>query len=135
MLSIRKKDGNFKKEKPKMKKKKLLLTKSQDPGNFFLKSSSQGFFLLATGVLPGLVPGVRYRGCVGHALLLQQEELLGAGPLHSTLHSQILQGRTSQKFSPMLWIRDIYPGYRIRIFSLPDPCSKRFPDPHPHQRI
>ncbi len=24
---------------------------------------------------------------------------------------------------------------RIRIFSIPDPESKRFPDPHPHQRI
>jgi hypothetical protein len=38
---------------------------------------------------------------------------------------------------PVLRIRDVYPGSRIRIFSIPDPRSKRFPnlDPHSHQRI
>jgi hypothetical protein len=94
-----------------------------------LKSIDKIPSFLFSGVLPGLVPGVRYRGCVQHALLLQQEELLGAGPLHPTLHSQILQGRTSQNFSLVLGIRDVFPGYRIRFFSLPDPGSKRFPDP------
>ncbi len=34
-------------------------------------------------------------------------------------------------------IRDVYPGSRIRIFSIPDSVSKRFrtPDPDPHQKI
>jgi hypothetical protein len=41
----------------------------------------------------------------------------------------------------VLRIRDVYPGseffpFRIpeRNFFIPDPGSKRFPDPHPHQR-
>jgi hypothetical protein len=31
----------------------------------------------------------------------------------------------------VLRIRDVYPESWIRIFSIPDPGSKRFPDPHP----
>jgi hypothetical protein len=43
-------------------------------------------------------------------------------------------------FFAVLLIRVVYPGSRIRIFSIPDPGSKRFPDPesenpHPHERI
>jgi hypothetical protein len=32
-------------------------------------------------------------------------------------------------FRAVLRIRDVHPGSRIRIFSIPDPGSKRFPDP------
>jgi hypothetical protein len=40
-------------------------------------------------------------------------------------------------FLSVLRIRDVYPVSRIRIFSIPDPGSKRLriPDPDPHQRI
>jgi hypothetical protein len=43
-------------------------------------------------------------------------------------------------FFAVLLIRIVYPGSPIRIFSIPDPGSKRFPDPesenpHPHERI
>jgi hypothetical protein len=35
----------------------------------------------------------------------------------------------------ILGIRDVYPGSRIRNFSIPDPGSKRFRIPDPNQRI
>jgi hypothetical protein len=33
---------------------------------------------------------------------------------------------------PLLRIQDVYPGSRIRIFSIPDPGPKIFPDLDPH---
>jgi hypothetical protein len=32
-------------------------------------------------------------------------------------------------YQAVLQIKDVYPGSRIRIFSIPDPVSKRFLDP------
>jgi hypothetical protein len=42
-----------------------------------------------------------------------------------------------QRRKPVLRIRDVYPGSRIRLFSIPDPGSELFPSriPDPHQRI
>ncbi len=41
------------------------------------------------------------------------------------------------KVKTALQIRDVYPGSRIRLFSIPDPGSELSPSriPDPHQRI
>jgi hypothetical protein len=51
--------------------------------------------------------------------------------------SMVVGKRRENDQVTVLRIRDVYPGSRVRIFSIPDPGSKifRIPDPDPHQRI
>jgi hypothetical protein len=58
-------------------------------------------------------------------------------PIEGSVYTQSGWPQKGHSVLAVLRIRDVYPGSRIRLFSIPDPGSELSPSriPDPHQRI
>ncbi len=85
---------------------------------------------------PYRVPSVCNRRKSDSFLLSQSWYNQGCGSVF-IIYGSGPRSRISKQFLTVWRIRDVYPGSRIRLFSIPDPGSELSPSriPDPHQRI